>query len=168
MRHSSALMSVLLVAATSPVQAFQPGTVAASALLLRPRPGVAGARTGAGRAVCCAGGGGENGEKYRNPVVEALGTLLPTAKQQDAPCPIDGIDFGVEKRAGMTASAMAEALEEGLSAREWFVTGLVLPELFSDRFAFQVRAVSRSISLKAKCAREKRRSARDRKASYTA
>ena len=81
--------------------------------------------------------GGENGEKYRNKVVELLGTLLPTAKKQEVSSPIDEIDFAVAKRTGLSAQQMAVELEAGLSSREWFVTGDVLPELFSDRFAFQ-------------------------------
>lgn len=79
----------------------------------------------------------ENGEKYRNKVVELLGALLPTAQRQKMSSPIDEIDFAVAKKTGMTAEEMAQALETGLSSREWFVTGRVLPELFSDRFAFQ-------------------------------
>ena len=35
-------------------------------------------------------------------------------------------------------SALVAALEGGLTEREWFVTGRVMPEYFADDFRFQV------------------------------
>jgi len=87
-----------------------------------------------------------NGERYKNKFVEWLGTFLPGGKATSGGVPgneaIDAIDFSVPKKSGISLEEMAEGVERGLSKREWFVTGQVLPELFSDEFAFQDPDVS--------------------------
>lgn len=66
--------------------------------------------------------------EYQNPVVGALSGLLPKAELPSA-----SLDFGVPRSPEPNKGAAAARLQEALEATEWFVTGNVRPELFSDR-----------------------------------
>ncbi|KAJ1460070.1 hypothetical protein M885DRAFT_612711 [Pelagophyceae sp. CCMP2097] len=77
--------------------------------------------------------GNANDETYANPLTELLGRVLPSAKAGDA----DDAKWIVPKRPARSLDAMVNTLRKELSAREWFVTGDVLPELFADDFYFE-------------------------------
>ena len=68
-------------------------------------------------------------EEYRSPVVELLGRNLKKRELD--------VDWTVPKATNLPPLEMAKRLEAGLREREWFVTGLILPELFSDSFKFE-------------------------------
>ena len=78
--------------------------------------------------------GGE--EDYVNPVTEFLGRFIP----KQAPLEL-GVDWDRPKTP-MPLGDLAQALDRGLRANEWFVTGRVLPELFGDDFKFEDPDVS--------------------------
>ena len=78
--------------------------------------------------------GGE--EDYVNPVTEFLGRFIP----KQAPVVLD-VDWDKTKTP-LPLADLASALDRGLRANEWFVTGNVLPELFSDDFKFEDPDVS--------------------------
>lgn len=88
-----------------------------------------------GRSRVTVGDGGR--EDYVNPLTEFLGKLIP----KEAEVALEGVDFGVAKRR-LSPEEMAKAVDAGLRDREWFVTGRVLPELFSDGFEFKDPDVS--------------------------
>lgn len=67
-------------------------------------------------------------EEYANPVVKTLSRVLPAQR------PLD-VDWNKPKSSG-TPAEMAQRLEAGLRANEWFVTGNVMPEYFADDFEF--------------------------------
>ena len=78
--------------------------------------------------------GGE--EDYVNPVTEFLGRFIP----KQAPLEL-GVDWAKPKTP-LPLGDLAQALDRGLRANEWFVTGRVLPEYFSDDFKFEDPDVS--------------------------
>ena len=75
-------------------------------------------------------------EDYVNPVTEFLGKFIP----KQAPLEL-GVDWDRPKTP-MPLGELAQALDRGLREREWFVTGRVLPELFSNDFKFEDPDVS--------------------------
>ena len=75
-------------------------------------------------------------EDYVNPVTEFLGKFIP----KQAPVVLD-VDWDKAKTP-LPLGELAEALDRGLRANEWFVTGRVLPELFADDFKFEDPDVS--------------------------
>ena len=85
------------------------------------------------RRVVVAAGGDED---YVNPVTEFLGRFIP----KQAPLQL-GVDWDRPKTP-MPLGELAQALDRGLRANEWFVTGKVLPEYFSDDFKFEDPDVS--------------------------
>ena len=85
------------------------------------------------RRVVVAAGGEED---YVNPVTEFLGKFIP----KQAPVVLD-VDWDKTKTP-MPLGELAQALDRGLREREWFVTGKVLPEYFSDDFKFEDPDVS--------------------------
>eukprot|EP00614_Pseudopedinella_elastica_P012284 CAMPEP_0172610638 /NCGR_PEP_ID=MMETSP1068-20121228/30412_1 /TAXON_ID=35684 /ORGANISM="Pseudopedinella elastica, Strain CCMP716" /LENGTH=396 /DNA_ID=CAMNT_0013414397 /DNA_START=267 /DNA_END=1457 /DNA_ORIENTATION=+ len=84
---------------------------------------------------------GASGEEYTNPVTAFLGNFLPNAGTQSSgdadPDPLQSIDWDEPKAKGLRIEKLTERLDKGLREREWFVTGMVLPELFDDNFFFQ-------------------------------
>ena len=86
------------------------------------------------RRVVVINAGGE--EDYVNPVTEFLGRFIP----KQAPVVLD-VDWDKTKTP-MPLADLAGALDRGLRANEWFVTGRVLPELFADDFKFEDPDVS--------------------------
>lgn len=78
----------------------------------------------------------KSSEEYENPATALIGRILNRKK------PLD-VDFSVQKTP-MAPAQLASKLEAGLKEREWFVTGRILPELFSDDFQF----VDPDVSLK--------------------
>ena len=75
-------------------------------------------------------------EDYVNPVTEFLGKFIP----KQAPLEL-GVDWDKTKTP-LPLGELAQALDRGLRANEWFVTGKVLPELFADDFKFEDPDVS--------------------------
>ena len=75
-------------------------------------------------------------EDYVNPVTEFLGKFIP----KQAPVVLD-VDWDKTKTP-LPLGDLAQALDRGLRANEWFVTGRVLPELFADDFKFEDPDVS--------------------------
>ena len=75
-------------------------------------------------------------EDYVNPVTEFLGRFIP----KQAPVVLD-VDWDKTKTP-LPLGDLAQALDRGLRANEWFVTGRVLPELFADDFKFEDPDVS--------------------------
>ena len=71
-----------------------------------------------------------------NPVTEFLGRFIP----KQAPLEL-GVDWDRAKTP-LPLGELAQALDRGLRANEWFVTGRVLPEYFSDDFKFEDPDVS--------------------------
>ena len=85
------------------------------------------------RRVVVAAGGEED---YVNPVTEFLGRFIP----KQALVVLD-VDWDKTKTP-LPLGELAQALDRGLRANEWFVTGKVLPEYFSDDFKFEDPDVS--------------------------
>ena len=81
-------------------------------------------------------------EDYVNPVTEFLGRFIP----KQAPVVL-GVDWDKTKTP-LPLGELAQALDRGLREREWFVTGKVLPEYFSDDFKFEDPDVSFSAQIK--------------------
>ena len=75
-------------------------------------------------------------EDYVNPVTEFLGKFIP----KQAPVVLD-VDWDKPKTP-LPLGDLVQALDRGLRANEWFVTGRVLPELFADDFKFEDPDVS--------------------------
>jgi len=76
-------------------------------------------------------------EKYANPVTGILGSFLPTTSDDlTSQDPFYEIDWETPKAKGLSLNQLADRLDAGLEEAEWFVTGRVLPELFSDDFEF--------------------------------
>ena len=71
-----------------------------------------------------------------------MGRFLPQARDVEAELKAEGVDLDAPKAPGLTLSALAERLEQGLSSREWFVTGAVDTAIFSDEFEFKDDSVS--------------------------
>ena len=86
------------------------------------------------RSVRVLNAGGE--EDYVNPVTEFLGRFIP----KQAPLEL-GVDWD-QPKTPLPLGELAQALDRGLREREWFVTGRVLPELFSNDFKFEDPDVS--------------------------
>lgn len=80
-------------------------------------------------------------EDYQNKVAELLSNFLPKSDQQ-APSPLDDIQFDAPKVSKMSPEALAQALDVELIEKEWFVTGNVNPSYFSDDFKFSDPDVS--------------------------
>ncbi len=90
------------------------------------------------------GGDDKNDVKYNDFLVSTLGNFLPggsgTGKSQSGTkleTELDRIDWAAPKARGLSMEALAKALESGLRKRSWFVTGNIMPELFSDNFSFK-------------------------------
>jgi hypothetical protein len=92
---------------------------------------------------------------YVNPLLALVGRLLPTdddggdgARARSAaeatPAALAGIDWAAPKAIERNRARAAARLEAALCEREWFVTGRVRPELFSDAFVFKDPDVSLS------------------------
>ncbi|GBF88967.1 hypothetical protein Rsub_01466 [Raphidocelis subcapitata] len=79
---------------------------------------------------------------YSDPVNKALGNFLPTAGA--AADQLGNIDWGAPKAAGLPLQELARRFTEEFLKREWFVTGDVPPELFSDSFVFKDDSVATS------------------------
>lgn len=80
----------------------------------------------------------KNNEEYSNPLTSFLGNFLNEEQQATSnKLTIDKIDWNVKKAKFSTLPKLASRLEQGISKREWFVTGLVEPALFSENFSFQ-------------------------------
>jgi hypothetical protein len=71
-----------------------------------------------------------------------MGRFLPPARDVEAELMAEGVDLDAPKAPGLTLSALAERVERGLSAKEWFVTGAVDSAIFSDCFEFKDDSVS--------------------------
>ena len=95
------------------------------------------------RARPCAAADDGDGPEYLNKFTQLLGRLLPaTDAAADTPAAaeasaLDEIEWTAPKRRGLSLDAMCAELDHGLREREWFVTGLALPQLFSDDFYFK-------------------------------
>jgi len=79
---------------------------------------------------------------YSDPVNKALGNFLPKAR--DAAAELSHVDWGAPKAAGLPLQQLAERFTAEFLQREWFVTGDVPVELFSDAFAFKDDSVATS------------------------
>lgn len=77
---------------------------------------------------------------YSDPVNQLLGNFLPAAR--DAAAELSHIDWDAPKAAGLPLSELAARFTTEFLTREWFVTGDVPPELFSDGFAFKDESVA--------------------------
>ena len=80
-------------------------------------------------------------------LVKALKSSLPKEKMESSRetkiiNPLDTISWDRPKRRGLNPEQMADAINDGLREREWFVTGKGLPELYSDNFSFSDPQVS--------------------------
>ena len=86
----------------------------------------------------------------KSPLIGLMSNLLPGQGEDGAAAPaaaavadpLDEILWDAPKVRGLSTEKMAARIDEGLRAREWFVTGRGLPELFSERFAFSDPDVS--------------------------
>lgn len=79
----------------------------------------------------------------KSPLIAVMQNFLPgTAPAAEPSGPLDAIAWNAPKRRGLNTERMADAINDGLREREWFVTGRGLPELFSDRFVFSDPDVS--------------------------
>ena len=56
--------------------------------------------------------------------------------------PLNSISWNGPKKRGLNPEQMADAINDGLREREWFVTGKGLPELYSENFSFSDPQVS--------------------------
>ena len=63
-------------------------------------------------------------------------------RDSDTNNPLDAIDWDKQKKRGLNMEQMADAINDGLVEREWFVTGKGLPEYYSGNFAFTDPQVS--------------------------
>jgi hypothetical protein len=105
------------------------------------------------RCSCRAGGAGSSDPQkqqqqqdperyaYSDPVNKALGNFLPTAAAAAAELTID---WDAPKATGLSLAALAERFTTEFLKHEWFVTGDVPPELFSDGFVFKDDSVATS------------------------
>lgn len=98
----------------------------------------------------CSGssGEGDGGDdlRYNSKFVEAAGVFLPTISRGDNggggrsgrdDSAFLGIDWDAAKDPSESAAVLIDKLGPLLTAREWFVTGLSEPSLFSDDFLFK-------------------------------
>ena len=79
-------------------------------------------------------------QEYKNIFTAIAGKFLPSSSSSSEPrgsSYLDSIDWKAKKRVGLSRSAMIKALKTTLPKKQWFVTGLVEPSLFSDNFTFQ-------------------------------
>ena len=83
-------------------------------------------------------------EEYKNLFTAITGKFLPPSIATSSPSftskgseSLETIKWNAKKRKGMTRSAMIKTLKSTLPKKQWFVTGLVEPSLFSDNFSFQ-------------------------------
>jgi hypothetical protein len=77
--------------------------------------------------------------KYSDGVNQFLGNFLPSNKA--ARDELD-VDFAAPKLTGLSIDELAALVEKGLSRTQWFVTGQVDAQLFSDTFAFKDESVA--------------------------
>lgn len=70
--------------------------------------------------------------------------LLPSEPTStvDTDDPLNAIAWNAPKRSGLNTEQMADAINDGLREREWFVTGRGLPQYFSQAFSFSDPDVS--------------------------
>jgi hypothetical protein len=74
----------------------------------------------------------------KSPLIGLFQNLLPgePSPSSEPSGPLDAIDWHAPKRTGLNTEQMADAINDGLREREWFVTGRGLPQYFSDAFTF--------------------------------
>lgn len=77
--------------------------------------------------------------KYSDGVNQFLGNFLPS--NNAARDELD-VDFAAPKLTGLSIDKLAALVEKGLSKTQWFVTGQVDAQLFSDTFAFKDESVA--------------------------
>jgi hypothetical protein len=77
---------------------------------------------------------------YSDPVNRLLGNFLPPAR--DATAELAHVNWRAPKATGLSLDALADRVRAELAAREWFVTGDLPPELFSDAFTFKDDSVA--------------------------
>eukprot|EP01039_Chlorochromonas_danica_P003302 gene3302-3622_t len=79
-------------------------------------------------------------EEYKNPFTSALSTFLPSRPSQvtaeSMENSLEDINWSKSKRRKSSPSALCRDLEKALLQSEWFVTGRVDPQFFSDNFEF--------------------------------
>jgi hypothetical protein len=81
--------------------------------------------------------------QYENPVLALVGRLLPTGEGPDrmagepVPPALASIDWTAPKASEPNVARAARRLEAALNEAEWFVTGRIRPELFSEEFVFK-------------------------------
>lgn len=86
----------------------------------------------------------------KTPIIELFKNFLPNdsselTSAQELNNPLDSISWNGPKKRGLNPEQMADAINDGLREREWFVTGKGLPELYSDKnFSFSDPQVSLS------------------------
>lgn len=81
----------------------------------------------------------------KSPAIQLLKSFLPDNKSTstaEVDNPLDLIKWDGPKKRGLNPEQMADAINDGLREREWFVTGKGLPELYSDDFSFSDPQVS--------------------------
>jgi hypothetical protein len=85
----------------------------------------------------------DDGESYQNKVAEFLSNFLPGGSSGTEEDPLAEIDFNAPKLSNkLSLASLAEALDEELYEKEWFVTGKVNPVYFADSFRFKDPDVS--------------------------
>ena len=78
-----------------------------------------------------------NEENYQNKVAEFFSNFLP-GSNSDQEDPLGNFDFGAPKlNQKLSLEGLAQALDEELYQKEWFVTGKVNPIYFAESFQFQ-------------------------------
>jgi hypothetical protein len=82
----------------------------------------------------------------KSPLIEVFKSFLPDDNHADSSSkennPLDFISWDGPKKRGLNPEQMADAINDGLREREWFVTGKGLPEFYSDNFSFSDPQVS--------------------------
>lgn len=77
--------------------------------------------------------------KYSDGINQFLGNFLPSSRAARDEL---RVDFDVPKLTGLSIDELACLVEQGLSKTQWFVTGEVDAQLFSDNFAFKDESVA--------------------------
>ena len=83
----------------------------------------------------------------KSPIIELFKNFLPNDESgldsaTEIDNSLDSISWDKPKKRGLNPEQMADAINDGLREREWFVTGMGLPELYSDNFSFSDPQVS--------------------------
>ena len=86
---------------------------------------------------------------FVNPVTGFISRFLPRADEDkslssasSSISSFSALDWEAPKESGLPLQVLASKLDRGLTDREWFVTGDVLPELFDEKFSFKDPDVS--------------------------